>query len=261
MLEIGQKPWEEVSNPSQPLVLKSYDLDTDVHTDFDWHWHNVHQIMFCCSGAARLHINGREEVVERKRAIFIPRGYLHKVTQVNTDNICCVYLRNDITIKDVREIEITNLIKELYLEATHGGEKSFAGTSKNLIEKCLYDRIGAEIWRPLSLPRPDDNRLKRICASIYKNPQEDVSVSELASRYGLSERTLLRHAKAELNCSIHEWRGRCRVLKAIEFMSEGVPMKLLYQNVGYSSQSAFIATFKKHMGVTPRTYRTQILLL
>jgi len=259
MFEIGQKRWEDLSQPSQPLLTKTYDFSRQGQVD--WHWHNIHQIMFCSTGSACLHVSDREEVLERKRAIFIPRGLKHKVTQVNADQICCVYLRNDITILDVREIEITNLIKELYLESISSSKPGIADTSRLLIEKCLYDRIGAEIWRPLSLPRPDDKRLQKICAAIYENPQSDTTVQELASSYGLCERTLLRLAKAELNCSIHEWRSKCRILKAIELMSNGVPMKLLYREVGYSSQSAFIATFKKWMGVTPRTYRTQMLML
>ncbi len=71
---------------------------------------------------------------------------------------------------------------------------------------------------------------------------------------GVSERTLSRRFVAETGHSYTAWRQRARLMRALEMLAEGVPVTTVAIDLGYDSVSAFIALFKRTLGVTPSAY-------
>ena len=55
--------------------------------------------------------------------------------------------------------------------------------------------------------------------------------------------------------TLAEWRQRLRVVKAMPLLQSGETVENIAQDLGYASASAFIAMFRKRMGVTPDEYR------
>lgn len=71
---------------------------------------------------------------------------------------------------------------------------------------------------------------------------------------GASERTLARLFREETQLSFSEWRQQIRLLEAVCNLARGVAVSTLANDLGYASASAFIAMFRKKLGVSPQRY-------
>lgn len=104
------------------------------------------------------------------------------------------------------------------------------------------------------LPMPADRELAALLQTLEEKPADDRSISELAQSLGMTERTLARKCRKELDMTLQEWRQRLRAIKALVMLEEGVNVERIALELGYSSSSAFIAMFKRLMGKTPAEY-------
>lgn len=83
--------------------------------------------------------------------------------------------------------------------------------------------------------------------------QQDAA--ELAQSVHSTERTLLRRCQRDLGMSLAEWRQSLRVVRAMPRLEAGDTIENIAHDLGYSTASAFIAMFRRLMGVTPDDYR------
>ncbi|MBH1433480.1 helix-turn-helix transcriptional regulator [Stenotrophomonas maltophilia] len=118
----------------------------------------------------------------------------------------------------------------------------------------IADEIATSTPLPLALPQPRDRRLRRIAAALARAPHDTRSIEDWATRSGLSSRSLARHWLAETHMTPSQWRQRLRVLLALPRLLAGEPVISVALSMGYDTPSAFIAVFKREMGVTPARY-------
>lgn len=118
----------------------------------------------------------------------------------------------------------------------------------------IGDEIAASTPLPLALPQPRDRRLQKIAAALARAPEDGRSIEDWAASSGLSSRSLARHWLAETGLSPSQWRQRLRVLLALPRLLAGEPVISVALSMGYDTPSAFIAVFKREMGVTPARY-------
>lgn len=118
----------------------------------------------------------------------------------------------------------------------------------------IADEIDASTPLPLALPQPRDRRLRRVAAALARAPEDTRSVEAWSLAMGLSSRTLARHWRAETGMTLSQWRQRLRVLLALPRLLAGEPVISVALSLGYDTPSAFIAVFKREMGVTPARY-------
>lgn len=64
----------------------------------------------------------------------------------------------------------------------------------------------------------------------------------------------MRKSNKELGMPLTEWKQKLKVLKAMNRLESGDSVEVIALELGYSSSSAFIAMFKRIMGVTPKEY-------
>ena len=107
---------------------------------------------------------------------------------------------------------------------------------------------------PLHLPHPKSEALKTIAEYLIRDPSDQRSLQTWAQDVGSSSRTLARRFMKETGMSFGQWRQQARLLAAITRISQGDPVAHIAQDLGYDSQSAFIAMFRKAMGTTPGRY-------
>ncbi|MBR3041952.1 MAG: helix-turn-helix transcriptional regulator [Eubacterium sp.] len=108
--------------------------------------------------------------------------------------------------------------------------------------------------------KQDANSLhvKRSIEYIYDNLHRQISVSELAVREGLSTGYFSRLFAKETGVSVNQFindtkiRTAQNILKYSDFSILNISLSL-----GFSSQSAFSAVFKKVTGLSPKAYRDQ----
>ena len=61
----------------------------------------------------------------------------------------------------------------------------------------------------------------------------------------------------ELGVSIETWRRQMRLMKAMERMVSGIPVKQIAFELGYRQASPFIEMFRRTLGMTPRAWLTE----
>jgi AraC family transcriptional regulator len=98
---------------------------------------------------------------------------------------------------------------------------------------------------------------KRILAYMDEQLAAQVTLAELADLARTSVRHFCRSFQASTGCSPHQHLLRQRVERAKSLMAESrMSMAEIAQFVGFSDQSQFTRTFKRHTGTTPTAYRT-----
>lgn len=116
----------------------------------------------------------------------------------------------------------------------------------------------ARLDRPdLHLPGGKDARLARVMSHLLAHPGDANSLALLASRAGISTRTLSRLFQHETGLSWRDWRDRMRFVLAVEGVQLGRSSTELAAALGYSSPSAFVAAFRRQAGVSPSQWRQQ----
>lgn len=118
----------------------------------------------------------------------------------------------------------------------------------------ILDEIAAAPHEPFGLPLPTDPRLLRVARAVLDDLADERGVEALAAWAGVSPRTLARRFTIETGFTPSAWRQRARTLRALELLATGQPVTTIALDLGYDNVSAFIAMFKRVMGVTPGRY-------
>jgi AraC-like DNA-binding protein len=93
--------------------------------------------------------------------------------------------------------------------------------------------------------------LQTLCGALIDDPASPLSLAEWAARVGASERTLARLFASELKMSFGAWRQQLRLARALDLIGRGRPCGEVAAELGYASQAAFSAMFKRAFGVPP----------
>lgn len=108
----------------------------------------------------------------------------------------------------------------------------------------LLNKLQAAHEQALFLPLPRDSRLRPLAGAKLPPALKDLSV-----KLGLSEKIISRLFKRDTGLNYQQWRQQWRVFKAIEQLASEQRVTWLASNLGFASDSAFIAFFKEHTGL------------
>ncbi|GAA5089667.1 AraC family transcriptional regulator [Nocardia iowensis] len=87
-----------------------------------------------------------------------------------------------------------------------------------------------------------------------------ITVSDLAERAGVSQRTLIRRFNEQVRMTPNEWLQTVRVRKSQELLEQtDATMENIADQAGFASVAALRKAFRKTTGVTPQSYRKAFL--
>ena len=110
----------------------------------------------------------------------------------------------------------------------------------------------------MHLPTTTDPLLARVLAETEAS-LATVTVGDVCSAVGLSERTLRRRALASIGMTWQAYVAESRLLRAATLLAEGDGSVLdAASAVGYESQSSFAWAFRRWMGESPSAYRERM---
>ena len=107
--------------------------------------------------------------------------------------------------------------------------------------------------RSLSHPQ-----LSKALAALHAHPAQEWSLDALAESAGMSRSSFAATFKREVGESPGNYLSRWRVMLAQSMIQKGVPLKLVAERVGYTSQAGFLRAFKGVLGVTPTQWRRTV---
>jgi transcriptional regulator GlxA family with amidase domain len=106
-------------------------------------------------------------------------------------------------------------------------------------------------------PVPRGAELEPLLHWLSDHTATDLTLTDIATRAGMSTRTLNRRFREQTGTTPLQWLHRERVRKA-QYLLENTrhPVDRIASEVGFGSPTAFRERFKRVVGVSPNAYRT-----
>jgi AraC-like DNA-binding protein len=222
-------------------------------TLFDWHVHEDHQIAWASSGVLSVLTEGATWVLPPTRALWIPAGLPHETGAASQATMRSVFVPPGLlpvgwTVPTV--VAATRLLAELigYL----CGEPT--AVQRAHAEALLADLLDPIPVTALDVRFPEGPIAGQVASALRDNPADQRTLAEWGHAVGASERTLARAFVAGAGLSFGRWRTLLRIQLALPLLAVGEPVSRVARRVGYETQSAFTAAFRRETGVTPAAY-------
>ena len=252
-------PVSSIIDPARPLLIRSQTLVAN--RIVRPHSHPRGQYAWARTGVLRIISDHCVWIVPPTHAVWIPGGIRHQVASETRAEVRHVFVDPSRAVRvgaprpdRCAVLAVTSLMRELTLRL----ETLLAEESDEARRLRFCDVVIDELDRleeaPLSLPGGRDPRLVRLTRHLGEHPEDRRPLAELASFVGASTRTLERLFAEETGLTYRRWRARLRLLAAIERLERGESNTEVALSLGYSSPSAFTASFREEFGEPPRTF-------
>ena len=241
-----ERPVPELAHLPRRLYARVESLVQPAWTP--WHRHPWGQLSYAIKGVLTVTTAEGSYVAPPQRAVWIAADVEHQVRSSPRAEMRSLYVGAEAAPyvgERCRVVAVSPLIRELI--------KTFSGFARE------YDEAGPEgrlvsVMLDLSLPAPQDGRLRLLCEALAANPSDDRTLAQWSGVLGASEKTLSRAFLRETELTFRTWRQRLRLISALERLEQGAAVTEVALDCGYNSPSAFIAAFRRQFGATPGAF-------
>lgn len=210
-------------------------------------------------GEANNGVTALEEVLEKKPDILI--------TDIRMPGYTGLEL-----LERLKEAELDTKVVFIsgYAEFEYAQSAVRLGAFDYLLKPIEQEKLNDVLERLMEqyepAPRPDgDDEVpvstrRQIVQFIKENYAQNISLTSLSERYGLSVGYLSARLKEDLGLPFSEYLTSKRIQKAKELLAdETLSIETVAGMVGYSDYFYFIKVFKKNTGISPSKYRKNLL--
>ncbi|MGK5033301.1 AraC family transcriptional regulator [Janthinobacterium sp. MDT1-19] len=227
------------------------------------HSHASGQLFGAMRGLLSVAADSGQWVVPASHCVWMPPHHVHALRShgpfagwsVYVDEASCGSLPAAPCV-----MRVSGLLREAVRRAStwDDGALDALDVRQARVAGVILDEIAAAPHEPFGLPLPTDPRLLRVARAVLDDLADERGVEALAAWAGVSPRTLARRFTSETGFTPSAWRQRARILRALELLAASQPasqpVTTIALDLGYDNVSAFIAMFKRVMGVTPGRY-------
>lgn len=219
------------------------------------HQHKKGQLLFAPQGCMSFALDHAICILPPTKAVWIPPSTPHRATMTNVVAYRSLYFDctdieypNDITIIEVNAL-LKALINKIALWSWDKSEHEMKNTTA-----LFWEEFYAAKRHAFQIPLPIDRRFNKFRKQLMNESFLVPSLTSIANSVGASNKTVTRLFKSETGMSYQDWKQQWRLLKAIELLSRGIQVNDVAHLLDFSSDSAFIAFFKKQTGQTPLNF-------
>ncbi|OGB27363.1 MAG: AraC family transcriptional regulator [Burkholderiales bacterium RIFCSPLOWO2_02_FULL_57_36] len=237
---------------ARPIRLVARDLDASELLAS--HRHAWGQVTYAVEGVVRVTVGNSAWIVPPMRAIWIPPQAVHEVATLEKARLRALYVYSGSVPfhgPDCVVLDVSPLLRELIVALSND---EHAGLRESMLCALILDEVARSATLPIRVALPNDKRLKTLCETLIRNPASHLTLKEWAQSAGASERTLARLFEQQLNMTFGQWRQQMRLAHAAPLIARGLPLSRVATDLGYASQSAFSAMFKKTFGKSPSVF-------
>ena len=224
---------------------------------YEAHAHPKAELILTVRGLVTCEVAAGRWMVPTQCALWIPPEMSHNVRTVGEVELYCLFLDPEIVSGLPTEcctIAVSPLLRELVIAAsrlpTLYDPKGPAGS----LVSTMLNELGTAPVEYLHLPMSSNPRLRKIADTFAVDPSDRATVVEWAQRVAMSERSLSRLIMRETGMTFGRWRQQFQIMVAFERLVDGEPVKTVALDLGYESTGAFIAMFKRALGISPGKY-------
>ena len=221
------------------------------------HFHDRDQLVFASRGVMTVTTNDGAWVVPAYRAVWIPARTTHTIAMSGVVAMRTLYLKPRLAESLPRTCCVVNipaLLKELILDACKVGSLGRRVSGQGHLIDVIVDQLRSVNVAPLQLTLPEDPRALRVADLLLTDPSDARPLAQIAPVSGASRRTIERLFVDETGMTFGKWRQQLRLMHAMRLLGGGAKVTLAALEAGYSTPSAFIAAFRKALGLTPAKY-------
>jgi AraC-like DNA-binding protein len=218
------------------------------------HFHDDDQLVHAVRGVMTVRTRRALWVVPPRRAVWIPSRVVHAIDMVGAVTMKTLYLAPRLARRLPRTccvLHVSPLLAEIVAYACDLESLHTAVPEQAHLVAVLLDQLGTAPKLPLQLPTPRDARAARLAAALLADPGDDRALAALCKSVGASKRTIERVFIRETGMTLGTWRQQLSLMHGMRLIAAGAKVTTAAVDAGYSSASAFIAMFKRAMGVTP----------
>lgn len=241
-------------------AVKARELARSKAYDGPWHRHPTAQVFAVLEGLAVLRTPETSFVMPPGRLCWIPPDQPHGANTWGPIRVASVHLEPALASRvppSPKVVVQSRLAAAVMERLTRPGAARLGDARTRHLCEVLLDEVADGSSRDLRLPMPREPRLQEVAQILLEDPTDARTLDAWAARTRMSRRTLTRRFRAESGLSFAQWRQQARLLRALQCMAEGQSVTEAAMSVGYDSLSAFIALFRKYLGVTPGEYRVR----
>ena len=243
--------------PRQPALVTTLTYDFENGHVVPEHFHHEDQLVYASRGVMTVRTGEGTWVVPPQRAVWIPARTPHGILLSGAVSMRTLYLQPRLVRslpRGCRVLNIPPLLTELILHACKLPALTRRSKPQSHLIDVIVDQLQTVEAVPLQLPSPADPRAVRVAKALALDCSEACSLEETCRRAGASKRTVERLFLQETRLTLGRWRQQLRLMHSLQLLAAGEKITHVALEAGYSTPSAFIAMFRKILGVTPGRY-------
>jgi AraC-like DNA-binding protein len=251
------------------------EVDAIPESTYVWHWktehhfsyhkHNKGQLTYVEGGVAFLYTRDKTYFLPARHFVWVPAGVEHYfIHRYPANYVRNIYFFSAPSDKDdpfynkTGIYPVNNLLLEMILHTAHWdgnilpGDKhfTFLKAMKEMLPETSKDPL------PINLPTTDHPRLRPVLSYIQENLGENLTLESVGLQFNLSERTLTRLFRNNMDISFFQYLKLARMIKALGYLLETKKsVSEIAWDTGYNSVSAFSNTFYKLIGKRPTEFQ------
>ncbi|MDZ7631542.1 MAG: helix-turn-helix transcriptional regulator [Gemmatimonadaceae bacterium] len=221
-------------------------------------------VVWASRGISTVTIDARVWVMSPRQALWIPPHVAHAVRMSGRGTLRQVYVAEHATAAiplSPESISVTPLLREILRRiCALGALDADVPSEQHLLDilcdevMAARDSLGDHAILPPLLPMPVDPRALRAAAAIRGDVTVTWDPHRIATMSHASVRTLERLFRSETGMSLGAWCRRARLIHAMTLLADGADVTTAGVATGYATTSAFVAAFRRDIGVTPGRY-------
>ncbi|RMI31482.1 AraC family transcriptional regulator [Nocardia stercoris] len=224
---------------------------------FDEHRHPQHQITWAARGVVAVDSGAGHWVLPPTRALWIPGGIAHRTGSAAGADLRGIFLepaRCPAAFARLTLLRVTPLLRELF---DHMTSEPLPDDHRRRAEAVVFDLLEPVDVVPLGAPLPTDPRARAVAEALLANPADARTLAEFATATASSARTLARAFRTDTGSTFAQWRTQIRLAASLPLLADGLPVARIAPRVGYAGPSAYVAAFRRTVGISPGRYFTR----
>lgn len=223
--------------------------------DSGMHQHQKGQLLFAPQGCMKFALEHAICMLPPTKAVWIPPEIQHRAVMTNVVAYRSLYF--DCTAsqcpRDIEVIDVNAVLKALIDKMALWPWDKPEEEMKNTLA-LFWEEFHVAERHAYQLPLPSNRRFAQFRKDMMQASFLPPDLTVIAHSVGASTKTVTRLFKAETGMSYQDWKQQWRLLKSIEMLSRRMRVSDVSHHLGFSSDSAFIAFFKKQTGQPPLSF-------
>ena len=203
--------------------------------------------------SSRLDIPGAVDVVH----LYLPGFFLEQIKEQIDGKPCGEMLRRT-GHPDASAARLLSMVSQTLGSRSPIDALLREQLTASLVTCLLKEHAGGSLNLARATGGLSPRALRQALERLDSDCDSDVSLAALAEQAGLSTYHFCRAFKQSTGMPPHAWLRQRRFERATAMLRDPeIPISVIAGDLGYASQTAFTAAFKRHIGTTPSRWRHQ----